>query len=50
MANSSFGSREGLTVRSAASSSSNEISVQIDPINADLDDHWRNAYIFGRRE
>ncbi|KAL6645452.1 hypothetical protein ACP70R_017060 [Stipagrostis hirtigluma subsp. patula] len=41
MANSSFGTREGLTVRSAASSSSNEISVQIDPINADVDDHIR---------
>ncbi|XP_039831379.1 bet1-like protein At1g29060 isoform X1 [Panicum virgatum] len=39
MANSSYGSREGLTVRPAASSSSSEISLQIDPINADLDDH-----------
>ncbi|KQK23218.1 bet1-like protein At1g29060 isoform X2 [Brachypodium distachyon] len=39
MANSSYGSREGLTARSAASSSSSEISLQIDPINADLDDH-----------
>ncbi|GJN30516.1 hypothetical protein PR202_gb18829 [Eleusine coracana subsp. coracana] len=38
MANSSYGPREGLTVRPAASSSS-EISLQIDPINADLDDH-----------
>ncbi|KXG40009.1 bet1-like protein At1g29060 [Sorghum bicolor] len=39
MANSSYGSREGLTIRPAASSSSSEISLQIDPINADLDDH-----------
>ncbi|KAG2554203.1 bet1-like protein At1g29060 isoform X2 [Panicum virgatum] len=39
MANSSYGSREGLTVRPAASSSSSEISLQIDAINADLDDH-----------
>ncbi|CAD6209924.1 unnamed protein product [Miscanthus lutarioriparius] len=41
MANSSYGSREGLTIRPAASSSSSEISlqIQIDPINADLDDH-----------
>jgi hypothetical protein len=31
--------REGLTIRPAASSSSSEISLQIDPINADLDDH-----------
>ncbi|CAN6302003.1 unnamed protein product [Urochloa humidicola] len=39
MANRSYGSREGLTVRPSASSSSSEISLQIDPINADLDDH-----------
>uniref|UniRef100_A0ACD5WUY9 Uncharacterized protein n=1 Tax=Avena sativa TaxID=4498 RepID=A0ACD5WUY9_AVESA len=39
MASSSYGSREGLTSRQAASSSSREISLQIDPINADLDDH-----------
>jgi protein transporter SFT1 len=31
--------REGLTSRPAASSSSREISLQIDPENADLDDH-----------
>lgn len=31
--------REGLTARPAASSSSSEISLQIDPITADLDDH-----------
>ncbi|KAG8073770.1 hypothetical protein GUJ93_ZPchr0006g42448 [Zizania palustris] len=30
---------EGLTARPAASSSSSEISLQIDPITADLDDH-----------
>ncbi|KAF8718123.1 hypothetical protein HU200_025608 [Digitaria exilis] len=39
MASRSYGSREGLTVRPAASSGSSEISLQIDPINADLDDH-----------
>ncbi|KAM0925125.1 hypothetical protein ACQ4PT_004408 [Festuca glaucescens] len=44
MASSSYGSREGLTFRPAASSSSREISLQIDPDNDDLDDH-----IFGLR-
>uniref|UniRef100_A0ACD5TV48 Uncharacterized protein n=1 Tax=Avena sativa TaxID=4498 RepID=A0ACD5TV48_AVESA len=39
MASSSYGSREGLTSRPAVSSCSTEISLQIDPINADLDDH-----------
>ncbi|KAF0911225.1 hypothetical protein E2562_007993 [Oryza meyeriana var. granulata] len=39
MASGAYGSREGLTARPAASSSSSEISLQIDPITADLDDH-----------
>ncbi|KAG8097141.1 hypothetical protein GUJ93_ZPchr0013g35846 [Zizania palustris] len=44
MASGAYGSREGLTARPAASSSSSEISLQIDPTTADLDDH-----IFGLR-